>query len=111
MLLLKQEGILVNDAVLDGSTPLFIAAHNGHEKVVDLLLKSEGIKVNEVDRDGVSPLFGAVEQKHYKVVKKLLKTEDIQVRNATWYQAKKMGIFHRYKRTPYIRCTRSRCRM
>ena len=46
-LLLRQGDIQVNQAGLNGETPLNIAAHMGNHQVVDLLLKRGDINVNQ----------------------------------------------------------------
>ena len=51
-LLLKADGVDVNKAREDGTTPLFIASREGHSSVVELLLKADGVDVNKGDRDG-----------------------------------------------------------
>ena len=44
--LLRQEDIRFNERNRLGGTPLYIAAQNGHAKVVELLLKMDGIEVS-----------------------------------------------------------------
>ena len=58
-----------------GTTPLFMAAMNGHEGVVEQLLKAEAY-VNKAATDlGTTPLYMAAQEGHEGVVEQLLKAE------------------------------------
>ena len=50
-LLLKADGVDVNKGIEDGTTPLYIAAQEGHASVVELLLKADGVDVNKATED------------------------------------------------------------
>ena len=56
-LLLKADGVDVNKGIEDGTTPLYIAAQEGHPSVVELLLKADGVDVNKAREDGDTPLL------------------------------------------------------
>jgi len=63
----------VNQAVGDaGSTPLLMAAQNGHLNVVSILLEHNANPTQTRTLDGVFPLLMAVDNGHDKVVKTLL---------------------------------------
>ena len=80
-ILLKSEGILIN---MSHCTPLYLAASNGCEKIVELLLNVEAIEINAQDDDGDTPLFVAAKMGHHNVVKMLLEKENIEVNLANW---------------------------
>ena len=59
--------------VVEGYYPLFTAADNGREGIVEVLLGMEGVDVNRGDPDdGTTPLFMACQQGHEGVVRLLL---------------------------------------
>jgi hypothetical protein len=64
----------VNEASLDGYTPLCVAAQNGHHVVVHLLLDYDA-DVNKAERKGKTPLYIAASLCHLPVVKLLLDRE------------------------------------
>lgn len=76
-LLLSKDDIQVNLAYNDGATPLLIAAHEGHHRVVDLLLNTNDIKVNQAMNMGGTPLLFATKNGHNKVIKSLLRKDGI----------------------------------
>ena len=81
-MLLKVEGIDVNQAWDNGQTPLYRAAEKGHKEIVSILLKVEGIDVNQAEEHGETPLWIAVNKGHKEIVSMLLKVEGIDVNQA-----------------------------
>ena len=77
----KEMGLDVNHAeTLDGCTPLYMAAVEGHVKAVELLLSVENIDVNRPrTTTGRTPLFVASQEGHLDVVKLLLGVKGIDV--------------------------------
>ncbi|MBF0316410.1 MAG: ankyrin repeat domain-containing protein [Oligoflexia bacterium] len=63
----------INQARNDGAAPLFIAAKEGHPKVVTLLLNN-GANVDQVENNGATPLYVAAQNGHTEVVKLLLES-------------------------------------
>ena len=59
------------NAMIDGWTPLFWAAQEGHTEIVDLLLAA-GANVNVSDPGGFTPLKQAVSESHLDVLERLL---------------------------------------
>ncbi|KAJ5816702.1 hypothetical protein N7447_008935 [Penicillium robsamsonii] len=53
-------------------TPLFVAAENGHEEVVDLLVGCERVGLEIADIHGTTPLGVATERNHEGIVRRLL---------------------------------------
>ena len=51
---------------------LYLAAHNGHDRVVQILVQTEGVNVNQAMEDGATPLFIASQNGHYNVVETLV---------------------------------------
>jgi ankyrin repeat protein len=81
-MLLAVVGIQVNQADDNGVTPLSIACHGGHLKVVELVLAMDGVQVNQADGKGVTPLSIACHKGQLKVVELLLAVVGIQVNQA-----------------------------
>ncbi|KAH0608757.1 uncharacterized protein H6S33_001891 [Morchella sextelata] len=69
--LLLERGADINVPDLGGSTPLAVAARNGHEKAVRALLE-KGAAVDCLDGNGLTPLSYAANWGHEKVVRALL---------------------------------------
>ena len=60
--LLECKGINVNRPYSNGgATPLYIAAQQGHERVVEVILKHEDIQVNDRNKLGGTPLYIAAQ--------------------------------------------------
>ena len=57
---------------IDGSTPLYIAAQNGHHEIVKALIK-HGAKIDFLFRSGYTPLYMAAQNGHKSVAEILLK--------------------------------------
>ncbi|KAJ5428038.1 hypothetical protein N7445_009492 [Penicillium cf. griseofulvum] len=53
-------------------TPLFVAAENGHEEIVDLLVGCERVGLEIADMHGTTPLGVATEKNHEGIVRRLL---------------------------------------
>jgi ankyrin repeat protein len=83
--LIQEGGALVNQAMEDGTTPLYIAAQNGHLPVVQCLIQEGGALVNQAAEDGATPLFIAAQNGHLPVVQFLVQE------GATVNQAKENG--------------------
>jgi hypothetical protein len=64
-------GTAVNHATVDGGTPLFFAAQQGHMEVVEALLAA-GAAVNQSTLSGATPLYMAAQCGHAGVVRALL---------------------------------------
>ncbi|EFY84180.1 ankyrin repeat-containing protein, putative [Metarhizium acridum CQMa 102] len=90
--MLLEKGTDVNQADVDGKTPLMLAGIHDQEETIKVLLESPGINVNAVDKDGrtaVSHVAGA----WYSGCLKLLladprvdaKRQDSQGRSPLWY--------------------------
>ena len=62
-LLLKADGVLVNQTTGNGRTPLHAATANGHEAIARLLLQAKGVDVNKAATDdGWTPLIAAANE-------------------------------------------------
>jgi serine/threonine-protein phosphatase 6 regulatory ankyrin repeat subunit B len=87
VLALLDAGADVNKATTGTDvTPLFMAAFNGHQSVVDSLLAVDGIEVNKARTDdGTTPLFIASELGHQSVVDSLLAADGIDINKANDY--------------------------
>lgn len=64
---------LVNAAALDGTTPLYMAAHHGHSNAVTLLLSAKANADSE-DKNGATPVYIAAQDGH---------VHEIQVKSMT----------------------------
>lgn len=56
----------------DGATALFIAAQNGHERILEILLE-QGAKTDAARTDGATALWIAAQMGHDHIVRRLLK--------------------------------------
>ena len=86
-LLLANGNTDVNRATIKSATSLFIAAQNGHDKVVKMLLAKEGIDTNKAMIDCHTPLFVAAQNGHVRVVELLLADEGVDVNKANAFGA------------------------
>jgi ankyrin repeat protein len=59
------------DQLVNGYTPLYAAARNGHLEIVQALLKA-GASVNKANHLGETPLYIAAENGHVKIVRTLI---------------------------------------
>ncbi|XP_032884231.1 2-5A-dependent ribonuclease-like [Amblyraja radiata] len=66
------EGGLVDFVHGDRKTPLFLAADQGNEQLVELLLKNKANVNYQIESSGWSPLLTAIQSNHEKVVHLLL---------------------------------------
>ena len=57
----------------DGASPLFLAAQNGHARVLVHLLDQPGLPLDTQRRDGASPLWIAAQMGHEDCVRLLLR--------------------------------------
>eukprot|EP01083_Nonionella_stella_P200917 735368_1 len=72
-------GILdVNQCDSKGFTPLFVAAQNGHTRIVTLLLQN-GADVNQAEQRGHTPLWISALRGHVEVVRVLLSHPSIDI--------------------------------
>ncbi|WP_155159522.1 ankyrin repeat domain-containing protein [Sansalvadorimonas verongulae] len=55
-----------------GTTPLFMAAQNGHGRVVETIANTRGVSVNKRHSDGATALFMACQEGHADIVDTLL---------------------------------------
>ncbi|KAH8671225.1 hypothetical protein BX600DRAFT_486984 [Xylariales sp. PMI_506] len=78
---------IVNQADSFGKTPLWYAAANGHQSIVERLLK-KGAKVDSKDGNNLTPLFWAMSYGHNNIVKLLMKNgaqHDLEIRDRHGY--------------------------
>jgi ankyrin repeat protein len=77
--LLKANGIRVNQGANGGFTAVFIASQEGHLEVVEVLLSKSDIDVNKPNKNGCTPLWMAAQKGHVQIVQTLLTRDDIDV--------------------------------
>jgi len=81
--ILNHAGVDVNLGSMDtGASPLFMAAQEGREGVVEILLGHKSIDVNKATQTGITPLCKAAQLGQEHIVKILLATGDINVNHA-----------------------------
>ena len=64
--LLIEHGSDINKANTNGTTPLYIAAQDGHQSVVEFLVKS-GADTNKATTDGVTPLIRSLVRQYPEI--------------------------------------------
>ena len=64
-------GADVNQSDTDGETPVYVAAQNGHEAVVQQLVAADAA-LNQSNNNGATPLFMAAQKGHEAVVQQLV---------------------------------------
>eukprot|EP00438_Fugacium_kawagutii_P015868 Skav209352 [mRNA] locus=scaffold241:704968:705345:- [translate_table: standard] len=69
--MLLEAGATPDEATVDGETPLFLAAKNGHLQIAWLLLKA-GAAPNRPRSDAATPLIVASQQGHFDIADLLL---------------------------------------
>ncbi|RDW90064.1 ankyrin repeat domain-containing protein [Aspergillus mulundensis] len=77
--LARIEGVNINYETPRCSTPLWIAAHNGHAEVVKFLVHQSGVDLNAVNSSGVTPLWTAAEAGHTDVVEILASLDGVNL--------------------------------
>lgn len=68
-----------------GQTPLFYAAKEGHEAVVELLVERDDVEANSKNRYGDTPLSYAAEEGHEAVVKLLVERDDVKADSKDYF--------------------------
>ncbi|CAL4100037.1 unnamed protein product, partial [Meganyctiphanes norvegica] len=81
-----------------GATSLWVAAHWGHEDVVNQLLQVPGINVNLPNSNGWTPLHGASYRGNAEPVKQLLEHKNINVNAQAKDGLTPLGIALKYKK-------------
>ena len=76
-LLRREQYVDHKDSV--GRTPLFYAAQNGHEAVIQILLDQVGVKADCKDFDGRTPLSYVSYSGHVEVANLLMKRNDVDI--------------------------------
>jgi len=66
-MLLAVDGINVNKANNNETTPLTIACWNGHLKIVEMLLAVDGVLVNQANNYGFTPVMVALSKSHIDI--------------------------------------------
>ncbi|CAL4059451.1 unnamed protein product [Meganyctiphanes norvegica] len=81
-----------------GATALLVAAHWGHEDVVDKLLQVPGIDVNLPNSNGWTPLHGACYRGNAEPVRQLLEHKNINVNLQAKDGLTPLGLALKYKK-------------
>jgi ankyrin repeat protein len=80
-LLLACEGLSINQALTNGSFPLYVACQQNHVEVVRLLLAAQA-QVNQVKRGGWSACHIAAQNGHVQALEMLLEAgADVQLKS------------------------------
>ncbi len=69
---LSCKDVAVQQAGLEGATPLYAASRHGKGDIVRLLLARSDVNVNQAALDGSTPLFCAVHNGHVDIARQLL---------------------------------------
>ena len=80
---LSKKDLILLKKTVDGATPLYIAAEEGHREVVQLLVK-KGTNVDQSNNNG-PPLYIAAQKGHLRVVQYLIqKGANVNRYNKDW---------------------------
>ncbi|HSW76338.1 MAG TPA: ankyrin repeat domain-containing protein [Candidatus Saccharimonadales bacterium] len=79
---LLQFNININVTTNSGATPFYIAAINGHEKMVKLFLADPRTDINKANNKGITPFLNAIYSGHIEIAKLLLADPRIDINKA-----------------------------
>ena len=65
------------------ASPLFVAAQEGHEMVIEELLRANEVDVNQSTDDGITPLCQACNMGHEHVVEILIRVTGLNIEHET----------------------------
>ena len=98
--------------MIDGITPLFAVAQEGHTEIVTQLLAA-GADVNQANTNGATPLYKAAQEGHIEIVAQLLAAKGLKCKSGRdrWNNAficcSTRGS---YRNSNTIASSRSRCK-
>jgi len=93
----------VNKPKNTGSTPLWMAAQNGHVQIVQTLLTRDDIDVNKHNNQDATPLFIASYFGKVEVVRLLLSQPNIDINNITTTRGDSaLGMATQYNHTEVV---------